>query len=154
MSGTRESCTCDGCQRACKAKPGWFLPGEAEKAAALTGMSLQEFFDAHLAVDWWEVDGGGDAFVLSPAVVGAKPGSEFPGNPNGTCVFFQGGRCRIHAAKPAECRALWHDGLPGGLHEEVAMAWKDRQGQLSELLGREPESESYGIGGLLGMLGL
>jgi Fe-S-cluster containining protein len=154
MSGTRESCACDSCQGACKAKPGWFLPGEAEKAAELMGMSLPEFFNAHLAVDWWEVYGDRDVFVLSPAIVGAEPGTEFPGNPRGTCVFFEAGRCRIHAAKPAECRALWHDGPPGGMHEDVATAWEDHQGQLSELLGREPESESYGFGGLFGALGL
>ena len=26
-------CTCDICKQACKHKPGWFLPKEAEKAA-------------------------------------------------------------------------------------------------------------------------
>jgi Fe-S-cluster containining protein len=154
MTGTRESCTCDSCQRACQVKPGWFLPGEAEKAAGLAGMGLREFFAAHLAVDWWEAGGGRDIFVLSPAVAEAEPGTEFPANPRGTCVFFKGGRCGIHAAKPAECRALWHDGPPDGMHEDVAMAWRDHQGQVAELLGREPESEPYGIGGLLGMLGL
>ena len=30
----KKSCACSSCQNACKINPGWFLPGEAEKAAA------------------------------------------------------------------------------------------------------------------------
>ena len=47
------SCTCEVCQSACATKPGHFMPGEAEEAAALVGLTLKEFFDLHLAVDWW-----------------------------------------------------------------------------------------------------
>lgn len=69
---TRESGTCERCRRSCGHKPGWFLPGEAEKAAEFTGMTLPEFFRAYLAVDWWE--GEPDIFLLSPAIAGAEPG--------------------------------------------------------------------------------
>ena len=150
---TRESGTCQYCRDGCTEKPGWFLPGEAEKAAEFTGMSLPEFFRAYLAVDWWEVSGGPDVFVLSPALVGAEPGSEFPGDPRGTCVFYKGERCRIHPVKPAECRERWRGDRGGSsLHEDAATAWKEHQGQVRELLGREPASAPFGLGGLLGLL--
>ena len=151
---TRESGTCQYCRDGCSAKPGWFLPGEAEKAAEFLGMTLPEFFAAYLAVDWREGGGEPDTFVLSPAVEGEKAGTEFPGDPRGTCVFYQGERCRIHPAKPAECRERWCGDKAGpGIHEETAMAWKDHQGQVAELLGREPEAAPYYGGGLFGLLG-
>ncbi len=151
-AGSRESCTCQSCRSACTEKPGWFLPGEAEIAAESLRLSLQEFFAKYLAVDWWE--GDPDIFLLSPAVQGGDTGTEFPGDPRGTCVFFEEGRCRIHAAKPHECRMEWHgDQGESYSHEATAMAWKDHQGQVTELLGREPEASPYYGGGLFGLLG-
>ena len=64
--GSRESCTCGYCRDGCTRKPGWFLPGEAEKAAGFMGMTLPDFFRAYLAVDWWVDDP--DIFVLSPSI--------------------------------------------------------------------------------------
>lgn len=149
---TKESGTCHQCQSACAHKPGWFLPGEAEKAAELVGMTFQEFFDAHLAVDWYVDDT--DTFLLSPAIAGEEAGTEFPGNPHGRCVFYQEGRCTIHAAKPFECREYVHTETDSGTrHEDVAKAWEDHQDQIEELLGREPESEEYYGGSLLGLMG-
>jgi Fe-S-cluster containining protein len=160
MAGcTRESGTCERCRHGCTHKPGWFLPGEAEKAAELLGMTLPEFFGAYLAVDWWEDTP--DIFLLSPAIAGEEPGTEFPGNPRGACVFYENGRCRIHRAKPHECREALCDGSGSpSIHEDTAMAWKEHQGQVAELLGREPEAEPYdgslfgGLSGLLGSMGL
>jgi Fe-S-cluster containining protein len=152
---TRESGTCEWCRDGCDIKPGWFLPGEAEKAAEFTGMSLPEFFRAYLAVDWWEGEGGEpDTFLLSPALEGEPPGAEFPGNPRGRCVFYQDDRCRIHPVKPMECRERWCGDKEGpSVHEDVAMAWKDHQGQVTELLGREPEASPFYGSGLLGLFG-
>jgi Fe-S-cluster containining protein len=148
--GTRESCTCQSCRNACTAKPGWFLPGEAEIAAESLGIPLPEFFAKYLAVDWWE--GEPDIFLLSPAVQGEETGTEFPGNPSGACVFLEGDRCRIHPVKPHECRMLWHgDKGESYSHEETAAAWKDHQGQISDLLGREPEATPFYGGGFLGL---
>jgi len=66
-------------------------------------------------------------------------------------LFFEGGRCRIHLVKPHECRVEWHgDHADGYSHEAVAMAWKEHQGQVTELLGREPEAAPWRGGGLLG----
>ena len=146
---TPESGTCQQCQGACQRKPGWFKPGEAERAAKWMGLDLQEFFDRYLLVDWW--DGSGDpddgplantTFVLSPAIVGATPGEEFGRNPRGTCVFYQHGRCTIHAVKPFECRESWcgMDRTTGrGMHREATESWVDYQREIAELLGRDPE---------------
>ena len=154
MTCTKDSGTCDYCRDGCGIKPGWFLPGEAEKAAELMGMSLGDFFRDYLAVDWWE--GSPNIFLLSPALVGRPTGEEFPGNPRGTCIFYKDERCQIHAAKPVECRERWCGDRSdaSGTHAEVAMAWKDHQGQITELLGREPEAEPYGGGSLLDMFSM
>jgi Fe-S-cluster containining protein len=150
---TRESGTCERCRYGCTHKPGWFLPGEAEKAAEFMGMTLPEFFAAHLAVDWWESEP--DIFLLSPALRGEEAGTEFPAEPRGTCAFYEEGRCRIHPVKPRECRdALCTDTGPSSVHEDTAMAWKDHQGQVAELLGREPEAAPYGGGLFSGLADL
>lgn len=146
---TAESGTCETCRFACTHKPGWFLPGEAEKAAELLGLTLEEFFRRYLAVDWWaSIDTDSDIFLLSPAVVGAPTGEEFPANPKGTCVFYRDGLCTIHAAKPHECRT-WYCGSADAevqtLHGDTARAWTDHRDQIVELLGREPESAEYSI---------
>lgn len=147
MTGcTQQSGTCTECRSACTGKPGWFLPGESERAAELLGMDFREFFAQHLMVDWWNEPGDGpDTYVLSPAVVEGDPGEEFPRNPNGTCVFFQDGDCRIHDAKPHECAAYWCGELHGAnilRHARVRDAWRspEHQAQITDLLGREPES--------------
>ena len=145
---SRESGTCGYCQSGCTHKPGWFLPGEAEAAAEFMGMTLHDFFRAYLAVDWWEDEP--DIFLLSPAIQGE---AAFPGDPCGTCVFYEDGRCRIHPVKPHECRARWcGDRSTSSVHHDTAMAWAGHQGQIAELLGREPEAEAWG--GILGLLGL
>jgi Fe-S-cluster containining protein len=142
------NCTCQVCQNACASKPGHFAPGEAEKAAALVGLSLKAFFDAHLAVDWWE--DSPNVFYLSPAAVGNSTGEEWPANPRGACVFFVDGRCAIYAARPGECRRYLH----GMTREQtdasvktVVDAWRaeEHQQQIRDLLGREPQSEEYSI---------
>jgi len=116
-------------------------------------MTLEEFFKAYLAVDWWQDTP--DIFVLSPAVKGEEPGTEMSGDPRGTCVFYEGGRCRIHPVKPTECRALWcGDKGSSDLHHDVAQAWAEHQEQITGLLGREPQAEEYAGGGIFDWLGL
>ena len=155
MQKQPEDCSCKRCQSACQSKPGWFMPGEAEKAAALLGLTLEEFFKTKLGVDWFE--GDPDIFALAPALVGRPTGHEYPGNPRGACVLFVDGRCSIHAAKPLECREYLHGDDRATLAERkvrIRDAWGALapQKQIEQLLGREPESEEY-TGGLLAGLG-
>jgi Fe-S-cluster containining protein len=139
--GTKESCKCDKCKAACIRKPGWFLPGEAEKAAEYLGISLDELFRTKLAVDWWQ--GTPNIFVLSPAIIGERRGVEFPASPLGPCVFFKNELCEIHPVKPYECRDMLHNNPEGNKHELTGKAWGPYQNQIEELLGRKPEAKKY-----------
>lgn len=149
------SCKCTHCQGACAHKPGWFLPGEAEKVADHLGLSLEELFETRLMVDWLIADP--DIFLLSPAIVESVPGREFPANPNGTCTFFKDGLCEIHPVRPMECALYRHDVSyedSVDAHEDIALQWNtgESMDQIESLLGREPRSEAYGISAMLGVL--
>lgn len=99
-------CSCDKCKGCCEGSPGWFLPGEAEKAAALLGIPYGEFRKS-LIVDYW-ITSDGEQDVLTPRKQGlemnrkrASWGYAFQSAP---CVFLtEDKQCRIHAAKPYEC---------------------------------------------------
>lgn len=135
-------CTCGKCRRACTIKPGWFMPGEAEEVAKHLNLSLKELFDTYLGVDWWE--SADNIFVLAPAIVGEQTGAEYPGDPNGKCVFFNDEeRCNIHLVKPFECRELTCTGSSIKRHKNVANSWKNNQEQIEKLLGREPEAKEF-----------
>lgn len=154
-------CSCTVCQSACEHKPGWFLPAEVEPAAKFLGLSVEDFFKKYLLVDWFGADGRGvdhDIFVLSPAVVGSQPGGMFAADPRGVCVFFEDGRCTIHAVKPYECAQAHHDDTEeenGARHQvELPRAWDVPavQAEVTRLLGREPNSVMPLTGTLLDLL--
>lgn len=138
-------CSCEGCQSACTNKPGWFAPGEAEKAAEHLGMTLQEFFDKYLVVDTWYGDNRSDGkniYVLSPSFSRATPGEMAPAVNAGTCIFFENGKCSIHPAKPLECRIYDHTKpheKASENHMKIMELWKDHQSQPEQLLGKKPD---------------
>lgn len=144
-------CTCDKCRSACSYVPGWFMPGEAEKAAKHMNLSLKDFFDKYLGINWWEAEE--DIFVLAPAIIGEKTGSEYPGDPKGRCIFFnKDGLCDIHPVKPFECAESTCNDSDIDInerHRSIRDEWEDNQEQIISLLGREPESEEY-YGNLFG----
>lgn len=151
-----KSCQCGICQSACTHKPGWFKPGEAEKAAELLGMSLQDFFDKYLAVDFWG-DGKERVFLLSPAIKGEKTGGMTPYDPRGECIFYVNGLCGIHDAKPFECAIYMHDTKIDDLrveHEKVKDLWakKKWQQQVQKLLGRKPVAPKGKLKSTIGSL--
>jgi Fe-S-cluster containining protein len=106
----RIQCGCDKCQGCCENIPGWFKPGEVDKAAALIGMPVREFFERFLTVDYWERDGRHDheVFVLRPSTRDERPGTLASRHFwRGRCVFLTPERrCGIHAAKPHECAVV------------------------------------------------
>lgn len=147
-----QDCNCDICKGACEHKPGWFLPGEAEQVANHLGISLQELFSTKLGVDWWVAEG--DIFVLAPATLEMEAGTEYPAEPRGQCVFYENGLCSIHPVKPYECRTYFHDENKDTVnkrHKAVAEAWQNKQEQIIQLLGREPESEEFSIFNMLSL---
>jgi Fe-S-cluster containining protein len=132
------------------------MPGQAEKVATHLNIPLKELFDTKLMVDWHENTGeDGNVFLLSPAVVDGTPGSEFPGDPRGQCVFLTEDRkCGIYEVRPFECSEYIHETPRSEVderHDSIGSAWAQHQGQIIELLGREPVSETY-QGGLFGGL--
>ena len=136
-------CKCDECRGYCEHKPGWFAPGEAEEAAKLMGMSVEEFFQEYLAVDYWMGDDEfPTTFVLSPRTTKMETGgTEFPLTPHGTCVFLKDGLCQIHEAKPTECAAADHTTTAEEgqkTKKEIVKKWMGRQKDIEELLGRKP----------------
>lgn len=89
----RQGCDCAKCQALCKSEPGWFMPEEIPAAAALLNVSIEEFTAQYLqphAVD------DGLITMYSPRQRVDK-----------SCVFFKGGKCSIHEAKPFECRKVF-----------------------------------------------
>lgn len=141
--GTRESCSCEDCKSACRRKPGWFTPGQIERVAEHLQIPLAQLFKTKLAVDFYYGEGddsdGIDRFAISPAVVGNEPGQEFPVKPVGRCVFYEKGRCTIHAVKPDECRLMLHSIAPTPRdHLRRAKEWDPHRAQIIELLGHEP----------------
>ena len=141
-------CTCKYCVDNCSHKPGWFKPGEPEKAAELMNMTLKEFFDEYLGVDWWEADEhvDHDVFILSPRLVSMNGGEMFPSNPLGRCVFLKDDRCMIHAAKPFECAFFSHETINDYVeptHRDTGLSWDAHQEQVKELLGYDPVAEEY-----------
>lgn len=161
--GTKESCSCDSCENACKHKPGWFGPGEAEKAAELMRMTLEDFFVKFLIVDWNENNETGETkevFVLSPGIKGKPTGEEAPSFLVGECVFYNAdsGQCRVHAAKPFECREYLHgqdDHNIKKTQDAVTKAWDSDafQQQIKTLLGRKPKSKPFNYFELMVWLG-
>lgn len=137
---TSNACSCNSCVSACKHKPGWFKPGEAEAAASLVGMPLKEFFDKYLMADFWVNILPPDTYVLSPAVED-NAGKVAPFSAFGKCVFLEDDKCSIHEAKPFECKAYDHATSSQASyenHKEAGMAWLGHQDQIKELLGSDP----------------
>ena len=146
------ACSCSKCASACR-RPGWFLPSQIAPLAKALGLTVQELFDKHLAVDWW-VDSP-DVFVLAPRLKGEKGGEMYPPNPEGGCHWFKNGKCAIHSeGKPYECQQLGHgsgDEMIHAEHSKVADAWraKKHQRMIERLLGEPPETpqeEGFGFG--------
>lgn len=149
-------CSCKDCVSACHNKPGWFLPEEIKPAADLLGLTEKEFFDKYLAVDYY---GNSDSFtfVIAPATHKCKPGSEYPLEPTGRCVFLTDDeKCGIHAAKPYECRKYDHRKYDreeaADQHKAVAEAWLPHKDKIASLLGREPAVETNPFEMLMFML--
>ncbi len=138
-------CTCPKCVECCERRPGWFKPGEAEKAAELFRMSLRDFFEEYLVVDFWVADI--DINLLMPRQTTKEGGGRLSysdGFTSSPCVFLSNDdRCMIHSAKPHECKQAMgcSENESTNWHEAVAMTWDNPESQqrIEDLLsGEEP----------------
>ena len=154
--GTVESCECRDCVGACKSKPGWFSPDQMPLLEKHFGMPLKEVFRKYLAVDWLqsvyneETGEYRDVFNLAPANDRSPAGGMYAGNPRGVCVFLEKGKCTIHDVKPKECAEAFHSMTSKESvenHQAIGREWNTEEFQqlVREVLGEEPEAESYSI---------
>jgi len=138
---SKESCVCKWCVECCKHAPGWFAPGEAEKAAAHLGMDFEAFKSQYLIREFWV----GGAYVYAPRKTTQPEGFQtarwsdaFRPAP---CIFLTPeNRCMIHAAKPKECRDTicncCGDQNTSGLREEIQALYMQAGDPLNE---KKPE---------------
>lgn len=152
------SCRCHRCRSGCEMRPGFFLPGQAAETARRIGLTPQEFFDRFLVVDWIEaaalrwrgipIKPDNTPFALAPAIEGDATGGETQSTAAGRCIFWNpdGGACRIHEAKPFECREGDHDDSNDFIRRRATAimgAWESPEAreEIREMLGREPSKE-------------
>ena len=70
------------------------MPGQTEQLAKHFGITLERLQEDFLRENWSFAD---------PNLRVPSPRTE-----HGTCVFYDGEHCSIHAHKPYECRVIWH----------------------------------------------
>ena len=136
----KTDCDCDACRSSCLNRPGWFAPGEASRAAEHLGLTLQQFFEASLVVDWYEDFNGRDVEVLSPATQRQTPGArateDDPRHPS-RCRLLGARGCKLpFELRPLECRkyygcdrSTWGDGRS----RKLAAAWSEHPAELVQL---------------------
>lgn len=139
MASERTQCNCEKCKTCCLGIPGWFMPGEAEKAAEAMGLTFLDFFDTYCIVEYWMGEGGHDIHVLSPRKEGqmtarAEWGDNFRRAP---CHLLTHQGCKLSAeVRPWECATTLSctAGKNTNQREKISEAWDtpDIQQQLAE----------------------
>ena len=124
-----KSCCCEKCVAACKGNPGWFLPGEAEKAAEFLGIPFDEFRSKYLIRDYWVGTDDGDVYVWAPRKKGIEEDRETASFSYpfclGDCIFLDSqNRCGIHEVKPHECREVMPCDLGKAIREKIQLEWR------------------------------
>lgn len=126
----------EGCIRrslCCRRSPGWFAPGEAERAAAFVGLTMGELVNRYLILDHHETTIGRiEAFAPVRLAPDGEP-VEPPGGRvtafyhlgEGPCVLFDGQGCSIYPARPLECRLYDCTHLPedNPRRIDIALLW-------------------------------
>ncbi|MBN2441571.1 MAG: hypothetical protein JXJ04_09490 [Spirochaetales bacterium] len=127
------------CQRkgdCCRSFPGWFGPGEVEKAAQHLGMEVDDFARKYLIIDGIEVEGHGWVDVFAPVRLNKHGLPAFPLLSRvdvfyryfeGPCIFFKENGCILYPCHPIECRHYFC-GQPEEenlSHQEIARMWID-----------------------------
>ena len=126
-----KECACHKCISACEHNPGWFAPGEPEKAAAYLNQTMEEF-SKNLITDYWGCEKTGKVlYVTAPRKVGVDADRsvaswEYP-FVKAPCVFLKNGRCSIHAVKPRECRDAMICKKTFGSREAIAREWEEHR---------------------------
>ncbi|GIW72105.1 MAG: hypothetical protein KatS3mg102_1647 [Planctomycetota bacterium] len=132
-----------GCIRrglCCRSNPGWFAPGEVEKAAALLGLEPDAFVRRFCIIDALELEGE-RVEVFAPLKLGRDGAPLLPPGSRadalyrmfrGTCIFYDepARACRIYPARPLECRRYICTNRPSENLSRRAIAGLWRQGRV------------------------
>jgi len=131
-------CPEKGCIRrglCCTSSPGWFGPGEVERAAALRGMEPDVFVRQFCIIDSCDLpEGRVEVFAPlkldrfgAPALPPLARVDELYRMLRGACVFYDGAGCSIYDARPLECRAYVCTNPPEDnlTHAQIARLWRE-----------------------------
>lgn len=130
-------CRCGLCAELCLGQPGWFLPGEATKAAAELGLTLKEFALQYLVIEYWT--GNPDIELLAPRktyqVFGRAAFSD--AWKEGPCALLSPSGCKLSAsARPHECRLAFGCDKPSKhgpeVREQIAKKWNELGDEVKE----------------------
>jgi Fe-S-cluster containining protein len=121
--------------------PGWFVPEEIPRLAKHLGMSVEETFQRYLALGAVMMPDGTIRRGVMPHKLKdhKKPGASWSLGEmaaDGRCVFFDRGRCTIHAVRPFECARATHGSMKRAmtLRHHAAEAWtREELGHFSQL---------------------
>jgi Fe-S-cluster containining protein len=130
---------CCGRGRCCENNPGWFAPGEMEKAAEWMGLPPDEFFNRYIVLNNIQLENEPgrpvvEAFVPTkvdekgePLEGAGRRSSRVYQFMKGPCVFYKDRRCGIHPVRPMECRAYFceQDEKLNLSHEQIGKLWYD-----------------------------
>jgi Fe-S-cluster containining protein len=130
-----------GCIRrglCCKNNPGWFAPGEVEKAADFLKMSTDQFIRSYLLIDGIHTPEYGWIDVFVPARLNRFGEFDLPPLSrvddiyrftSGPCVFYHENGCDIYPVRPIECRSYFCGNDPSEdlSHEEIAKMWAEEK---------------------------
>jgi Fe-S-cluster containining protein len=129
--------SCCGRGRCCENNPGWFAPGEMEKAAEWMKLPVEEFVSRYLvlnSIQLTDLPGRPTVEAFVPTKVDEK-GQPLEGAGRrssrvyqymkGPCVFYKDRRCEIHPVRPMECRAYFceQDEKLNLSHEQIGKLW-------------------------------
>lgn len=85
-------CSCDACRHGCSYGSGILIGSDIKKLSKLLKMGEKELEEKYLE----STEQFGRTFL--------KPKVLREGKPYGKCIFFREGVCKIHDAKPMQCR--------------------------------------------------
>jgi len=137
----REFCDCPRCRRLCQGVPGWFMPGEATKAAEYLKMDLILLFKDYLIIEYW-VSSPEDILVLSPRTA-RQDGKTMAcwGDPlrDSPCKFLDESGCMLPLElRPIECAITkCHKVFARNPREIIKDAWKENQTEIDIVYPKE-----------------
>lgn len=128
MTPEPKGCSCGECVKACHGQPGWFKPGEAERAAEFLGIPFEEFSRKFLIKDHCEPMFKNAPYVWSPRKLNVDhPDDDIRSylrqRLQGTCVFLKDERCSIHPVKPFECQAVYACTSTANFRNKIEESW-------------------------------